>query len=199
MQNEKRIDRKTFLKEGPKVFLRAFAQGAREESTHDSPVQHFELRPPGAASGEEFLELCCGVGACAEVCPADAIQLHPRKDDPERLAPVIVPHEAACVVCDDLACMTACPSGALRPVSREEIRIGRARIRSDECLAWAGIDPGCNYCVDRCPLGTSAIVMKRKEEARGPVVQNGCIGCGVCEFYCPVSPSAIRVFEIVGK
>ena len=173
---DKPMDRKTFLREAPLVLMRTVAQGAREArpSAPESPLPL--LRPPGAAPKEEFLDLCCGIGACAEACPADAIQLRPREGDPNRLAPMIVPDEAACIVCEELACMAACPSGALTPVPREAIRIGHARVSTGACLAWGSVDLGCNYCVDRCPLGTSAISMEKKANGKGPVVKEGCIG-----------------------
>jgi ferredoxin-type protein NapG len=192
---EKSMDRKTFLREAPLVFLRAFAQGAREARPPAPETPLPLLRPPGAAPKEEFLDLCCGIGTCAEVCPADAIQLRPREGDPGRLAPIIVPDEAACIICEELACMAACPSGALTPVSREAIRIGHARVSAKECLAWAGVDLGCDYCVDRCPLATAAISMLKTAHGKGPIVKEGCIGCGMCEYYCPTDPPAIRVFE----
>lgn len=184
------IDRRTFLKEGPLALLRAVWSDGRAERPAPPPP----LRPPGAAPEPEFLELCCGIGACAQACPARAIQLVPRPDDPARSAPAIVAREAACVLCEGLECMRACPSGALSPVPREEIRIGLARLDADRCLAWGGIDPGCDYCVDRCPLGPRAIRMEREGARRGPVVQEGCVGCGVCEHYCPSPPPAIRVY-----
>ncbi len=102
---------------------------------------------------------------------------------------------STCIVCDDLACMAACPSGALTPVSRETIRIGRARVSAEACLARVGVDPGCNYCVDRCPLGGAAISIEKTADGKGPAVKEGCIGCEVCEYYCPSHPAAIRVFE----
>lgn len=191
----KSMDRKTFLREAPLVLLRTVAQGVRD-SRPPAPAPPLPLlRPPGAAPEEEFLDLCCGIGACAEACPVDAIQLRPREGDPERLAPIIVPDEAGCVVCEELACMAACPSGALTPVPREAIRIGYARVGADACLAWTGVDPGCDYCVDRCPLETAAISMVKTAHGRGPVVKEGCIGCGLCEYYCPTHPAAIRVFQ----
>jgi ferredoxin len=150
---EKFMDRKTFLRKAPLVFLSAFGQGVREARRPTPEVPLPLLRPPGAAPKEEFLDLCCGIGACAEVCPADAIQLRPREGDPDRLAPIIVPDEAACIVCEDLACMAACPSG------------------------------------------TAAISMVKTAHGKGPVVKAGCIGCGMCEYYCPTDPPAIRVFE----
>ncbi|MFQ5914345.1 MAG: 4Fe-4S dicluster domain-containing protein [Nitrospinota bacterium] len=188
------MDRRTFLQEGPLAFLQAVLHGGSKEDPRPGNGSDSLLRPPGAAPEAEFLELCCGIGACAEACPANAIQLVARPGDPARLTPVIVPSEAACIVCEELACTKACPSGALLPVAREEIRIGVARICADECLAWTNTDPGCDYCVDRCPLGSRAIAMDRVEQRRRPVVKEGCIGCGVCEYYCPTRPSAIRVY-----
>ena len=185
------FDRRTFLQKGPFAFLQVVLSGS---STASADPPRPPLRPPGAAPEEEFLELCCGVGACAEVCPAEAIRLVPGTDDSGALHPIIVPQEAACIVCEDLACMKACPSGALSLVSREEIRIGCAQVSPDRCLAWSGTDPGCDYCVDRCPLGTQAIRFERAGSVRGPVVEKGCIGCGVCEYFCPTQPSAIRVY-----
>ncbi|MFQ5913850.1 MAG: 4Fe-4S dicluster domain-containing protein [Nitrospinota bacterium] len=192
---EKSMDRKTFLREAPLVILRSVAQGVREARPLPPEPPLPLLRPPGAAPEEEFLDLCCGIGACAEACPADAIQLRPREDDPNRLAPIIVPDEAPCLACEELACMAACPSGALTSVSREAIRIGHARVSAATCLAWGGVDLSCNYCVDRCPLGTAAISMEKTAHGKGPAVKEGCIGCGVCEYFCPTHPAAIRVFE----
>lgn len=193
---EKPINRKAFFKEGPRALLRAFAEGAREERTDEKPSAAPRLRPPGAAPEKEFLELCCGVGSCAEVCPADAIKLVPRRDDPVRYAPTIEPSEAACVLCDELACIAACPSGALTQIPRREIRIGVARVDAARCMSWARIDPSCDYCADRCPVGRDAIVFEKRGESRGPVVKQGCTGCGVCEYYCPTGPAAIRVMEV---
>ena len=31
-------------------------------------------------------------------------------------------------------------------------------------------------------------------EPPGPVVEKGCTGCGVCEYFCPTQQSAIRVY-----
>ena len=185
------FDRRAFLKKGPFAFIQAVLTESRAGGA-EAPRP--PLRPPGAAPEEEFLELCCGVGACAEVCPAEAIRLVPREEDSGTRHPVIVPQEAACIVCEDLACMKACPSGALTLVPREEIRIGLAQVNPDRCLAWSGTDPGCDYCVDRCPLGAGAIRLERAGPVRGPLVEEGCVGCGVCEYFCPTQPSAIRVY-----
>ncbi|MBI1724680.1 MAG: 4Fe-4S dicluster domain-containing protein [Candidatus Tectomicrobia bacterium] len=195
---DRRMDRKTFLKEGPLHLIRAFFQGAHEVKVvrgHRPPEQDLLLRPPGAAKPEaRFLELCLGSAACSIACPANAIRMVPRRDDPGLIGPLIRPAENACVLCEGLSCMKACPTGALTLVPREAIRIGLAGVDGGECLAWSGQQESCAACAERCPVGAAAIVIEERGGARGPVVREaGCTGCGVCEYYCPVYPSAIRI------
>ena len=49
----------------------------------------------------------------------------------------------------------------------------------------------CQICVDKCPLGVAALDIA---SPGGPVVvKAACVGCGVCEMYCPTQPKAIVV------
>jgi len=147
------------------------------------------LRPPGALPEAEFLERCAGTGACVSACPVSAIKLMASDDPAKTGKPAIDPAAQACVVCDDLSCMKACPTGALRLVSREEIRMGLARLKPDICVRTNGED--CQICVDKCPLGKSAIEIPY--EGAAVEVKDGCTGCGVCEMYCPTEPKAIVI------
>jgi MauM/NapG family ferredoxin protein len=147
------------------------------------------LRPPGALGEEAFLETCHRCGSCIEACPANAIL--PLKAQQKELegTPYIDPIHQPCVVCDDLACMSVCPSGALQIVHREEIRIGLAVLNEASCIRTE--EEPCRICADLCPVGDSAIEAK---EAMPIVVQeDGCIGCGVCEHVCPTSPKSIKI------
>lgn len=193
MNIDREVTRKNFFKEGPRSLLRAFFQGANESSPSQSVHKVLTLRPPGAAPEVDFLDLCVGTGACATACPANAIQMVPLNNKPGRFGPVIRPSESPCVLCDDLSCMKACPSGALTLVPREMIRIGAAEINPDECWAWSKVDESCSHCVDRCPVGPAALRMVQDENGAGPFVETSCTGCGVCEFHCPVYPAAIYV------
>src|SRR5258708_1570863 len=71
------------------------------------------IRPPGAIPEEKFLETCLRCGRCADACPADAIELMASAPQPRRGTPRVEPSQQACVICDELACMKVCPSGAL--------------------------------------------------------------------------------------
>ena len=85
--------------------------------------------------------------------------------------------------------MHACPSGALELVELAKIQMGLARLYEEHCLRSNGED--CRICVEKCPLGEAAIRIDQAGtvEVREP----GCVGCGVCEMYCPTTPKAIVI------
>lgn len=146
------------------------------------------LRPPGAQYEHIFVNQCERNGKCVEVCPVQAIQVMVSDDPALDGTPFIVPTEQACVVCDGLECMKACPSGALELIPKEEIRMGIACMRYEDCLRTHGED--CQVCVDFCPIGSDALII---HDGRVEVMVNGCVGCGVCEHLCPSMPKAIFV------
>ncbi len=155
-----------------------------------SAVTRSWLRPPGAIDEPTFLDKCYRCGACVDVCPAKAIL--PSRAADARLAgtPVIDPNLAACVVCEGLQCTQVCPSGALTPLHDPgEIRMGLAVVNAGVCVRSHG--ENCTICVDKCPIGAAAI----RIDGSGPplVVEPGCVGCGVCQLYCPTLPKAIVV------
>ena len=152
----------------------------------DRPV----LRPPGALDEEQFLQTCMVSGQCVSACPVAAIKVTMDPDPMKEGRPFIDPQGQACVVCEDLSCMKVCPSSALMSIAREDIRMGLAEVDEAFCVRTQGED--CQICVDKCPLGESAITISY---FGGPVevLDPGCTGCGVCEMYCPTEPKAIVI------
>lgn len=148
------------------------------------------LRPPGAIEESLLIDTCQRCGACVEACPADAIFPLAESWGGGAGTPGIDPDRAACVVCDGLQCTTVCPSGALLPVlDPRQIRMGLAEVYAPLCVR--SHDESCTLCVDHCPMGEEAIRFPNT----GPpeVLAAGCVGCGVCQLYCPTSPKAIVV------
>jgi len=155
------------------------------------------LRPPGALPEADFLQKCTSCGQCAAACPADAILIDP---DQASGKPFIHARAAPCVMCLDLSCMTACPSGALQRVSSPmEIRIGVAKIDHSRCLRTPAMTVArgapltaedCTVCVTQCPAGESALAINEEGDLE---VRPGCTGCGVCERACPTEPASILV------
>jgi ferredoxin-type protein NapG len=155
----------------------------------ESPVPKVILRPPGALASGEFERTCSQCACCVEVCPVSCIHINPKLQIAGGF-PYIVPSVAACTLCEELACMNACPSGALQLESRTEVRIGLAEMNHKTCLRSRGED--CRLCIQACPIGESAIAVN---EATGRVIvkSGGCTGCGMCEQACPTAPASIAV------
>ncbi len=86
-----------------------------------------------------------------------------------------------------LRCVLACPTGALRPVSIEESRMGYAVINRSFCLAW--VSGTCDKCLLICPLAAIS-----EAEPNRPVVDvRKCNGCSQCVAFCPTSPKSVVV------
>lgn len=198
-----RSRRRAFFREAAGRLVRPLADyiesryaGARDD-TSDRRGSRPErpLRPPGAVAESEFGQTCARCGACVQACPADAIV--PLENGPPEGwgTPVIAPSRAACVVCDGIQCTKVCPSGALLPLyDPRDIRMGLAKVDEPVCLRSQG--ETCTVCVDRCPFGEAAI--RFPNDGPPEVLAEGCVGCGVCEFYCPTLPKAIVVEPTAG-
>lgn len=147
------------------------------------------LRPPSAGLEKSIAESCMHCGACVEACPRQAIKpLGPEYGD-RAGTPHIVAAEAPCVLCEGLKCTTVCPSGTLKPLRRAtEVAMGVAIVARGRCLPWTEEMP-CIICHERCPI-VGAI---RLDEHKRPSVTSACTGCGMCEYYCPTEPAAIRI------
>jgi len=156
------------------------------------------LRPPGALPAPGFNETCSRCGDCVRACPAQAIRL---EEGTAGGLPYLIARESPCVVCTDLSCMKACPTGALRKLdSRDQIQMGYAITDQSRCLRGGGYamydEPtsltgeDCQLCVTQCPMGSDALAI----DNHGCIeVRHGCIGCGVCEQVCPTETASIWV------
>ena len=209
--DDSKMDRRRFFRQGLRELLKPLAKaadpieralkefesigGSLGGAAAGTPSSHVRLpvmqaawlRPPGALAEQQFRETCSRCGTCVSVCPAQAIKI----DTSGALgngAPYIVPSEMPCVACDGLHCMQNCPSGALTFTPLVDIDMGTADWHEHLCVRRSG--ENCQLCADQCPLGSAAIVI---DGWRVKVIEDGCIGCGVCEHACPTTPKSITV------
>ena len=155
------------------------------------------LRPPGASSEAEFLAACIRCGQCVAVCPVGALQSAGPLDLRQLATPSVEdPRAAPCNLCqghDDLLCIEACPTTALQPVDDwSDVRMGMAVIDRDRCLPWHGTT--CRACWHACPFPNEAI--KLDWRTRPEIIEEACVGCGLCAHVCLTEPGSIEIKPI---
>ncbi len=194
--------------------LAALASGAAGVVVLRTGVQakqpHPQLvRPPGVDDENEFLTRCLRCSQCMKVCPTSGLQPALLDAGLEGLwTPQLVSRLGYCDYgCN--ACGQICPSSAIPPLDlarKREAIIGVAVIDRNRCLPWAdGIE--CIVCEEMCPTPEKAIELQVEGGGRGHgggghalqnpvVIAERCIGCGICEYQCPVEgESAIRIYR----
>ncbi len=166
------------------------AESAVPPEVPPMPVLH---RPPGAVDEITFTALCTRCDACLKACPVGAIVHADAIFGKAAGTPVIEPKRKACVMCDDLPCVSACVAEGVRVLHPSlPVKMATARIIKPSCLAYRGT--ACDECVKACPVDGAI-------ELRGgvPVIhENTCTGCGLCQQVCPAPRNAIAVVP-VGK
>lgn len=169
--------RRDFLKDSVLSVAKAareFSKQADAAPEKPAPAVRTDwLRPPGAVEESLFLERCTKCSDCAKACPHGSILFHQQNG-----TPVIYADQVPCHLCDDLPCIAACATDALMPVEdRTLVRMGVAVVNHRVCTAGQG----CHACVSRCP--TDALSMDFGTQ-RLEVVEERCVGCGMCEYVC---------------
>jgi ferredoxin len=160
------------------------------------------LRPPGARAEADFLNRCLRCGACMKVCMRNAI--HPALHEAgwEGLFTPVMDFERGYCEFNCTLCGQVCPSEAIRRLPLEQKQkyvIGTAFVDKGRCIPWAS-HRNCLVCEEHCPIPEKAIIFE-EGDARTPegatvrvkrpvVVQERCIGCGICQQKCPVEAAA---------
>jgi len=164
------------------------------------------IRPPGAQDEGAFLSRCLRCSECMKVCPTSGLQPSLGQGGLEALwSPVLASRLGYCDY-SCTACGHVCPSGAIPKLGLGDKRkqvLGVAVIDRNRCLPWASNTP-CIVCQEMCPIPDKAIVLSGQHLitrpdgtqdylARPRVVAKRCIGCGICEYKCPVEGTAAIV------
>jgi polyferredoxin len=179
------------------------------------------LRPPGALDEPDFLSRCIRCGECMKVCPNNALQPTLEQAGLEGLwTPTLTPRigycEPSCVLCSEV-----CPTGAIWQITPREkgwvvgvgqqsrpIRLGTAFYDRGRCLPWA-MATDCIVCEEWCPVSPKAIYVEEAQvvDANGNtktlkqphVDPSRCVGCGACEYACPLQEHPAVYVTSIGE
>ena len=180
------------------------------------------IRPPGALEEADFLSRCLRCGECMKVCPNNSLQPALAEGGLEGLwTPVLTPRigycEPSCVLCSEV-----CPTGAIWKLTPKEkgwvvgvgqgdakaVRLGTAFYDRGRCLPWA-MATDCIVCQEWGPVSPKAIYLQEaeivdadgnKKVVKQPHVDpSRCVGCGACEYACPLQEHPAVYVTSIGE
>ncbi len=148
------------------------------------------VMPPGALDFERFTAKCTACQLCVSNCPGYVLKpaalqygmsgfLQPRLDFNSGMC------EFDCVRCSNI-----CPNGALEPLTvkrKRRLQIGLAEYFRKRCVVVTD-RTHCGACAEHCPTGAVHMVDWEDGLTIPKVEPELCIGCGACEYICPVKP-----------
>jgi ferredoxin len=154
-------------------------------------IRKHAVSPPGSISIDRFNSKCTACSLCVNSCPTQVLQpsfleygflgmLQPRMDN-----------NAGFCNFDCTLCSNICPTGAILPVKKEEkqlIQIGKAQFIKDNCIVKTN-ETDCGACSEHCPTKAVHMIPYKNGLVIPEVREEYCVGCGACEYACPVRPN----------
>ncbi len=161
------------------------------------------ILPPGAKAVGHFQKKCTACHLCVSKCPANI--LTPAVSEYGLngfLQPTVTFKHGFCNY-DCTICSEVCPNHALMPLEKAEkhlLQIGRVNFIQANCVVESQ-HTNCGACAEHCPTGAVTMIPFGEPAVALTIPQidpDLCVGCGACEFICPVAPhKAIYVDGLV--
>jgi ferredoxin len=147
------------------------------------------VSPPGSRSISHFTGKCTACHLCVSSCPSQVLQPSLWEYGFTGILQPFMNYKDSYCTLDCVLCGQVCPTGAILPLALEKkklTQIGKVNFIKANCIVETeGTE--CGACSEHCP--TKAVQMVPYKNLHLPEIQNEyCIGCGACEFACPVRP-----------
>jgi ferredoxin-type protein NapF len=148
------------------------------------------VSPPGAVGAEHLLRHCTACQLCVTVCPSKVLKPAFMEYGAGGMMMPTVSFERGFCNFDCTACAAACPTGALLPLTVEQkhlLQLGRVVFVPERCVVKTN-GTSCGACSEHCPTQAVKMVAYKNGLTIPSVDAEICVGCGGCEYICPVRP-----------
>jgi ferredoxin len=148
------------------------------------------VSPPGSRSIRHYNNNCTACHLCVTACPTAVLQpsfleygftgmMQPHMDYKTNYC------NYECTICGEV-----CPTGAILPLTKEDkklTQIGRVHFIIKNCVVYTD-KTACGSCSEHCPTQAVSMVPYIGDLTIPFINPPTCIGCGACEYACPVEP-----------
>ncbi|MCC8173793.1 MAG: 4Fe-4S dicluster domain-containing protein [Odoribacter sp.] len=161
--------------------------------------KEFAISPPGSISHKHLSKHCTACYLCVSKCPANIIVPSFMEYGLGGMMQPVVKFDKGFCNFDCTICSDICPNGAIRPLTKQEkhlTQIGKVVFIKDNCIVYTD-ETSCGACSEHCPTQAVSMVPYKNGLTIPQTNQNICVGCGGCEYVCPVRP--FRAIYIEGN
>lgn len=173
------------------ISRKSFSQEEPDRPAGRIPNQkNHPVSPPGSMSLKHFTDRCTACHLCVTVCPTSVLQPSFLEYGFMGMAQPHMDFGVEYCNFECTRCGEVCPTGAILPLTVEDKKLeqtGQVHFVIEKCIVYTD-NTSCGSCSEHCP--TQAVKMvPYKEGLTIPETNTDiCIGCGACEFACPVKP-----------
>jgi len=149
------------------------------------------ISPPGAVSAERLQKHCTSCHLCISKCPSKVLKPAFVEYGVGGLMMPVMYFEKGFCNYDCTICTNICPNNALTPLTVEQkhrLQVGKVVFVPELCVVNTK-GTSCGACSEHCPTQAVKMVPYKNGLTIPFVDASICVGCGGCEFICPVRPN----------
>lgn len=176
---------------------------AREKAGALLPYKAYKrehpLSPPGSRSAAHLMEHCTSCHLCITKCPSHVLKPAFMEYGLGGMMQPMMSFEKGFCNFDCTVCSEVCPNGAILPLTVEEkhvTQVGKVVFLVENCIVHTD-ETNCGACSEHCPTQAVTMVPYKDGLTIPHVNPDICVGCGGCEYVCPVRP--FRAIHIEGN
>jgi ferredoxin len=153
-------------------------------------VKHFPVTPPGSLGIRHYTQRCTSCHLCISACPTDVLQPSVGKFGWAGFQQPHMDYSTNYCNFDCVICSEVCPSGAILSLASEAkktLQLGQVQLILENCVVYAE-HTACGSCSEHCPTQAVTMVPYVGGLTLPEIKPDICVGCGACEYACPVTP-----------
>ena len=153
------------------------------------------ITPPGSKSARNLRTHCTSCHLCVSKCPSNVLKPAFLEYGLGGMMQPMMTFERGFCNFNCTTCGEVCPNGAIMGLSKEQkhrTQVGIVRFVEEICVVHTDAT-NCGACAEHCPVQAVRMVPYKNGLTIPKIEPDICVGCGGCEYICPVYPRAIFV------